>query len=75
MELKNMNGSCELTQEEAMEVDGGAWKAIAKDIGLSILIDGTKKFVKEAWNNRANWGVQQNDPCRSTALWRIYVGR
>ncbi len=23
MELKNMNGLCELTQEEAMEIDGG----------------------------------------------------
>ena len=23
MELKNMNGFCELTQEEAMEIDGG----------------------------------------------------
>ena len=23
MELKNMNGFCELTREEAMEVDGG----------------------------------------------------
>ena len=57
MELKNMNGFCELTREEATEIDGGAWKAIAKDIGLSILIDGTKKFVKEAWNNRANCGA------------------
>lgn len=23
MELKNMNGFCELTQEEVMEIDGG----------------------------------------------------
>ena len=70
-----MNGVCELTQEEMMEIDGGAWKTILKDIGVSILIDGAKKLAKDAWNNRANWGVQQNDPCRNTALWRIYVGR
>lgn len=56
MEPKNMNGFCELTQEETMEIDGGAWKTIAKDIGFSILFDGAKKFAKEAWNNRANWG-------------------
>ena len=58
MEPKNMNGFCELTQEETMEIDGGAWKTIAKDIGFSILFDGAKKFAKEAWNNRANWGVK-----------------
>ena len=75
MEPKNMNGFCELTQEETMEIDGGAWKTIAKDIGFSILFDGAKKFAKEAWNNRANWGVQQNDPAAVPVLWRIYVGR
>ena len=57
-----MNGFCEVTQEEVMEIDGGAWKAIAKDIGLSILIDGAKKFAKEAWNNRANWGYSRMIP-------------
>ena len=58
MELKNMNGFCELTQEEQLVVEGG-WQAVARRvIGEAALADAFVRSCELAanyiWNNRKN---------------------
>lgn len=45
MEPKNMNGFCELTQEETMEIDGGAWKTIDDTLVDDLILIGEKRNI------------------------------
>ncbi|MBQ0037093.1 MAG: hypothetical protein KBS74_00285 [Clostridiales bacterium] len=65
----NLSAFETLDREQMMEVDGGnPLTEIVKIFGGGLAYD----IAKAAWKNKANWGVQPNDPCRNTALWKIY---
>lgn len=53
MELKNMNGFCELTQEETMEIDGGYDRARRNHNRLT----GSGKSAASAQLTTTGWAV------------------
>lgn len=73
MNTINAAGFCEMSHDELMQVDGGfPWATVAKWF-FSWLGGNALNYVI-AHRNEIKWGVAPNDPCRQTALWKIYIG-